>query len=57
MTNLITRLKTFSIKEEGAALVEYAVILGLVVVVGAAALTNLGTAAQDKIEAAESVLS
>lgn len=56
MTNLITRLKTFSIKEEGAALVEYAVILGLIVVVGAGALTTLGGSAQNKINAANSVL-
>lgn len=52
MTKIFNRIRSFSIKEEGAALVEYGIILGLIVVVGAVGLSALGTATQDNINSA-----
>lgn len=52
MTKIFNRIRNFSIKEEGAALVEYGIILGLIVVVGAAGLTALGTATDANIDRA-----
>lgn len=50
MTKIFNRIRTFSIKEEGAALVEYGIIVGLIVVVGAVALTGLGEATKTSLE-------
>jgi Flp pilus assembly pilin Flp len=52
MTKIFNRIRTFSIKEEGAALVEYGIILGLIVAVGATALTALGNNTDAAIVAA-----
>lgn len=52
MTKIFNRIRTFSIKEEGAALVEYGIILGLIVAVGATALGTLGTTTNTNIKAA-----
>ena len=55
MTKFFNRIRTFSIKEEGAALVEYGIILGLIVAVGATALASIGTNTNTSIKAACSV--
>ena len=52
MTKFFNRIRTFSIKEEGAALVEYGIILGLIVAVGATALAQLGESTDEAITAA-----
>lgn len=52
MTRIFKSLKSFSANESGAAVVEYGIILGLIVVVGATALTGLGTNTRTAIEAA-----
>ena len=52
MTKIFNRIRTFSIKEEGAALVEYGIILGLIVAVGATALGVIGINTDAAITAA-----
>lgn len=52
MTKFFNRIRTFSIKEEGAALVEYGIILGLIVAVGATALAVIGQNTDAAITAA-----
>ena len=52
MTKFFNRIRTFAIKEEGAALVEYGIILGLIVAVGATALVTIGTKTDESITAA-----
>ena len=52
MTKIFNRIRNFSIKEEGAALVEYGIILGLIVVVGAGALIAIGDGTKESIDAA-----
>lgn len=52
MTKIFNRIRNFSIKEEGAALVEYGIILGLIVVIGAVGLTTLGNNTKTNIERA-----
>lgn len=54
MTKIFNRIRNFSIKEEGAALVEYGIILGLIVVVGAGALVAIGEGTEESLNAAAS---
>lgn len=57
MTKLILKLREFSVRNEGAALVEYGLILGLVVAVGGAGLVALGTSTKNNVDDAVSVVS
>lgn len=56
MTKLILKLREFSVRNEGAALVEYGLILGLVVAVGGAGLAALGTSTQNNVGDAAAVV-
>lgn len=56
MTKLILKLREFSVRNEGAALVEYGLILGLVVAVGGAGLAALGTSTANNVGDAAAVV-
>ncbi len=43
MNNLISRARRFIVSEDGPTAVEYAVLIGLIVVVIASAISNLAT--------------
>jgi len=56
MTKLITKIKSFSKADAGAALVEYGIILGLIVAVGGTALIAIGNDTSRSLGAAETVV-
>lgn len=56
MTKLITKIKSFSKADAGAALVEYGIILGLIVAVGGTVLLNIGTSTKGSLDAASQVV-
>jgi pilus assembly protein Flp/PilA len=45
MRKLLSSMQSFSKNEEGAALVEYAVILGIILAVTVAVMSNIGSSA------------
>jgi pilus assembly protein Flp/PilA len=53
---MLNQLKALWVDEEGATMVEYALMLGLIAVVCIAAVTAIGTAAQTKFTAASTAL-
>ena len=56
MTKLITKIKSFSKADAGAALVEYGIILGLIVAVGGTILLNIGSGTKTSLERANTVV-
>ncbi|MCR9152022.1 MAG: hypothetical protein NXH83_17790 [Rhodobacteraceae bacterium] len=56
MTKLITKIKSFSKADAGAALVEYGIILGLIVAVGGTILLNIGSGTKTSLENANTVV-
>jgi pilus assembly protein Flp/PilA len=56
MRKLLNSVQGFCKDEEGAALVEYAVLLGLLLTATIAAITLLGTNIQGKFDAANTAL-
>jgi len=56
MTKLITKIKSFSKADAGAALVEYGIILGLIVAVGGTVLISIGTETANNLSDADSVV-
>ena len=57
MTKLITKIKSFSKADAGAALVEYGIILGLIVAVGGGILISIGEGTRTSLENADGVVS
>ncbi len=45
---IVTRFQTFTYRENGAAMVEYALLIGLIAVVAVVAVTQFGVALGDK---------
>jgi pilus assembly protein Flp/PilA len=56
MRKLLNSLRLFRKNEDGAALVEYAVLLGVVIAVGATIFTGIGTNASTIFSSASSML-
>ena len=56
MTKLITKIKSFSKADAGAALVEYGIILGLIVAVGGTILLSIGSNTKTSLTKANSVV-
>ena len=54
MNNLLTKVKNFLKSEDGPTAVEYAVMLGLIVVVCLTAISAIGTTANSTFEAVNS---
>ena len=56
MRKLLNTVQSFCMDEEGAALVEYAVLLGVLLAVTIAVITTLGTNISSKFQAANTAL-
>lgn len=50
MIRLVSLFQSIRIREEGASLVEYALLLALIAVVALAAIAAVGTGARDKLQ-------